>query len=93
MLAAVLVLAGVFLTIRQKDRADRKEQWWKRVQWSADAVASVDEARRCIGLSALTALISATTAIEDDDVGLLQAIIDQVDLSRFARQAAGGRAP
>ncbi|WP_173082804.1 hypothetical protein [Phytohabitans rumicis] len=90
LLAAVIVLVGVALTVRQKARNDRKEQWWKRVQWAADAVASDDERRRCVGMSALIALISASHAIEHDDAGLLQAIISQVSLVSFADQSGGG---
>jgi hypothetical protein len=89
-LAAIVVLVGVLLTIRQKERTDRKEQWWKRVQWAADAVASADELRRCVGMSALTALIVAAERIETADAGLLQAIIDQVDLSRFSSPGVAG---
>ena len=83
-IAATLVLWGVLLTIRQKNRTDRKEQWWKRVQWAADAVASTDDRKRCMGMSMLTALIATAAVVESDDVRLLQAIIDQVDLSSFS---------
>ena len=89
--AAVLVLIGVYFTIRQKDRTDRKEQWWKRVQWAADAVMTTDTRHRCIGMSALTALISTADVMSTDDAGLLQAIIDQVDLSSFADPGRVGR--
>jgi hypothetical protein len=82
--AATLVLLGVLLTIRQKNRTDRKEQWWKRVQWAADAVASSDDRRRCLGMSMLIALIDSSPVVERDDARLLQAIIDQVDLSSFS---------
>ena len=82
--AAILVLVGVLFTIRQRDRADRKEQWWKRVEWAAAAVASDEERRRCMGMSMLTALVAASVAVDPDDARLLQAIIDQVDLSAFA---------
>jgi hypothetical protein len=87
-LAALLVLIGVLLTIRQKDRNDHKEQWWKRVQWAADAVASADERRQFVGMSALTALIGAAHRIDDGDESLLQAIVNHVDLSRFAAAAS-----
>ena len=88
--AALLVLIGVLLTVRQRDRADRKDQWWKRVEWAAEAVASADERRRCMGMSMLTALVGASVAVEPDDIGLLQAIIDQVDVSAFAVPAGPG---
>ncbi len=50
--AAAIVLTGVLLTLRQKERTDRKDQWWKRVQWSADLVVGADDQRRtrvCFG--------------------------------------------
>jgi hypothetical protein len=89
--AAALILVGVLLTIRQKERTDQKDQWWKRVQWAADAMASDEEKRRLIGISALTALISVADTIGEGDAGLLRAIIDQVDLSAFADPPDGGR--
>jgi hypothetical protein len=87
--AAALILIGVLLTIRQKDRIDSREQWWKRVQWASDAVASSDDRRRFLGMSALTALITSAPAISSQDADLLQAIIDQVDLSSFADRQNG----
>jgi len=80
-IAATIVLTGVLATMRQKERTDRKDQWWKRVQWSAELVLGPDEQRRTLGLAALTALIEGIDEINASDADLLTAIINQVDIS------------
>lgn len=79
--AATVVLTGVLATIRQKERTDRKDQWWKRVQWSADLVLKPDDRHKALGMAALTALIEHADDIQDGDADLLAAIIGQVDIS------------
>lgn len=91
LVAALVVLFGVWLTVRQKDHIDHKEQWWKRVQWSAELVMSRDENQRVIGMSALVSLIDSTKKIDPQDVDLLQAIIDQVDVQGHSRSEPNGR--
>jgi hypothetical protein len=90
LVAALLVLFGVWLTVRQKDRVDHKEQWWQRVQWSADLVMSRDENRQLIGMSALVSLIDHLEAVDRSDAGMLQSIIDQVDVESHRQRAVQG---
>lgn len=51
---ATLVVASVALvvglrTLRQRDRADRRDQWWERARWAADLTLDDDEHRRELG--------------------------------------------
>jgi hypothetical protein len=86
--AATVILIGVFFTITQKDRADRRDQWWKRVQWSAELLITTSDHSRAIGMAALLAIISQQARVEDGDAALLQAIIDQVSLEPFNEPAS-----
>ena len=52
--AALLVLLSAGLTVRQRSRADAKDQWWKRTQWAIDlALDPVDPLRQEVGLIAV----------------------------------------
>lgn len=64
---ATLVVASVALfvglrTIRQRDRADRRDQWWKRAQWVIDLTLSEDSHRRDLGYNAMLLLFDSSLA-------------------------------
>lgn len=40
--AAALALSGVALTIRQKERSERRAEWWKRVTWAIERTTDQD---------------------------------------------------
>ncbi len=60
--AAILVLLGAGLTIRQRYRADRKDQWWKRTQWAFDLLLTGEEDREVLGLLVLAQQAAAKAA-------------------------------
>lgn len=35
-LAAAMALTGVWLTMRQKERSERRAEWWRRVTWAIE---------------------------------------------------------
>jgi hypothetical protein len=66
-LATFGVVLVAFLTYRQRDRADRRDQWWKRAQWAIDsALNDADPQRRLAGLKALVQLIGSDLATRED---------------------------
>ena len=82
---ATLVVASVALfvglrTIRQRDLADRREQWWKRFAWAAELALSDDEHRRDLGLRSLD-LLAASRLGGDEELELLDAAVT-VELAR-----------
>jgi hypothetical protein len=87
LLAGIGVLGGVIVTVRQRDTIDQREQWWKRVEWAAGLLTTSDERSRVLGVSALTSLIREMKPMDNGDAEFLRAIIDSVDLSRFAPPA------
>lgn len=64
---ATLVVASVALfvglrTVRQRDRADRRDQWWKRAQWVIDLTLDDDPHRRELGYNAMLLLFDSRLA-------------------------------
>jgi hypothetical protein len=66
-LATFGVVLVAYLTYRQKSRADKRDQWWKRAQWGIDS--ALDEAnppRRLAGIKVLVQLIGSDLATPED---------------------------
>ncbi len=76
--AAAAILVVGWISMRQKQRNDRRDQWWKRVQWAADLILSAGEPERIVGMAALVAIIHQADQLDGGDAALLQAIIDVV---------------
>jgi hypothetical protein len=74
---ATLVVASVALyvglrTIRQRDLADRRDQWWKRYQWATDLTLGQDEHARRMGLEVLE-LLGQSRLAGAEEIELLEA--------------------
>ncbi len=66
-LATFGVVLVAYLTYRQRSRADRRDQWWKRAQWAIDsALNDADPQRRLAGLKVLVQLIGSDLATAED---------------------------
>ncbi|WP_104043804.1 hypothetical protein [Arthrobacter sp. ZGTC412] len=66
-LATFGVVLVAYLTYRQRSRADRRDQWWKRAQWAIDsALDDADPQRRLAGLKVLVQLIGSDLATAED---------------------------
>jgi hypothetical protein len=62
-----LVVAWVaYKAYRQKSEADRRDQWWKRVQWAIDTALEDDPQKRLVGLTVLTQLKDSELAMDED---------------------------
>jgi hypothetical protein len=81
---ATLVVASVALyvglrTVRQRDLADRRDQWWKRYQWATDLTLDPDVHRRDLGLRVLE-LLAASRLAGQEEVDLLdEAVTAELD--------------
>lgn len=74
---ATLAVASVALyvglrTIRQRDLADRRDQWWKRYQWATDLTLAGDEHARRMGLEVLE-LLGRSALAGPEEIELLEA--------------------
>ena len=76
---AVLVLLGAGITVRQRYRADRKDQWWTRTQWALDLVVSGDEDSVVLGLQVLAQQAAARTADAEDASFIAEVLTPLVD--------------
>ena len=52
--------------MRQKSRADRRAEWWRRAQWAIDYATSDREETVQAGLISMTHLIDSTLATDED---------------------------
>ena len=80
---AILVLLGAGLTIRQRYRADRKDQWWKRTQWAFELLFTSDEDREVLGLMVLEQQAAAKAADKEDSAFIAEVVQPVVDAIRF----------
>ena len=86
---ATLVVATVALyvglrTIRQRDLADRRDQWWKRFSWAIVLTQSDDPAEQDLGLDVLELLVGSSLAGREEleilDAGLTAALVRREDV-------------
>lgn len=78
-LAALLVLAGAAVTVRQRHRADRKEQWWVRTQWALELLLTGEQDREVLGLQVLSQQALATAADGEDAQFIADVVAPLVD--------------
>lgn len=74
LLSAALVLTGAGLTIRQRRRADAKEQWWLRTQWALDLLVSGRSERALLGAQVLAHQVQWPT-VDAEDAALLSGVV------------------
>lgn len=76
--AAIVALAVGIATVRQRDRADRREQWWRRAEWALGLTLSDDREQMSQGYAVLAFLARSDLATRDEQ-GLL-ASLEEVGL-------------
>ncbi len=74
--AAVAFVVGI-VTVRQKSKADRRAEWWRRAQWAIDHATSDREEAVEAGLISMTHLIESTLAT-DEDIHLVRDLAENI---------------
>lgn len=64
--AAVVALIVGLATLWQRNRTDKRDQWWKRAQWALDLTLDEDPIRQAVGLRALQYLANSKLAGRDE---------------------------
>lgn len=82
--AALIVVVGALITLRQKNVTDARTLWWTRVQWAADKAAASDADERAVGQAALVSL--ARDGNKDEGDTLLLESIANAQLSEVSSQ-------
>ena len=59
---AVVALVVGLSTVRQRDVADRRVQWWERFRWASELTLGQDQQSRVLGLEVLDLLITSRLA-------------------------------
>lgn len=89
--AALVVLTGAVVTVLQRRRADRKEQWWKRTQWALDPVRSDDDYSQVLGANVLAQQARSRDADREDARLLREAVEPLVDTGQEVTDTERGR--
>ncbi|WP_071321549.1 hypothetical protein [Mycobacterium avium] len=61
-----LATIGVLITWQQKNRADRRSEWWRRTTWAFERTFSVDDTQARLGWKMLKVLGGSKLATKDD---------------------------
>lgn len=80
---------GVIVTWQQKNRADRRSEWWRRTAWSFERTFTADPAQAELGWKALATLMASTLATKDDS-DMVQVIAEHQALSLLGREDDDG---
>jgi len=54
------------ITWQQKNRADRRSEWWRRTQWAFERTFSSEDDEARLGWNLLVTLMRSTLATSDD---------------------------
>ena len=71
---------GVVVTWQQKNRADRRSEWWRRTQWAFERTFSSKDEEARLGWRMLSMLMSSTLTTRDD-VDVVQVIAEHAALA------------
>lgn len=75
LIVGLIAIAGVLITWRQKNTADRRSEWWRRTTWALERTFSGDEDQRRLGWSLLLALATSKLVTKGES-DILQAIAE-----------------
>ena len=71
---------GVIVTWQQKNRADRRSEWWRRTQWAFERTFSAEDHQRDLGWRMLATLMKSKLATRDE-ADILQVIAEHAAIS------------
>ena len=72
-------IIGVIITWQQKNRADRRSEWWRRTAWAFERTFSEDDGQAQLGWKVLYALVRSKLATKDDS-DIMQVIAERAAL-------------
>lgn len=79
---------GVIITWQQKNRADRRSEWWRRTTWAFERTFSDDNVQAELGWKVLYTLVRSTLATADDS-DIMQVISEHVALGETGQEGNG----
>lgn len=79
LVVGLIAITGVIITWRQKNDADRRSEWWRRVAWAYERVFSSDDNQQRLGWALLNVLTASKLATKGDS-DYVQAIAEHIAL-------------
>ena len=89
MIVGGLATVGVLATWQQKNRADRRSEWWRRTTWAFERTFSTDDLQAELGWQMLDTLVRSTLATKDDSE-IVQMIAEHAALSETGEEGGDG---
>lgn len=66
LIVELVAIGGVLITWWQKNTADRRSEWWRRVTWAFERTFSSDDTEAALGSKMLDTLLQSTLATRGD---------------------------
>ncbi|ROS23957.1 hypothetical protein [Cellulomonas sp. PhB150] len=76
----VALIVGV-ITIVQRNRADKRAEWWRRAQWALDHMLSSNPERVAVGAAVADVLSESKLAGDDELTVLARFSVARMDIS------------
>jgi hypothetical protein len=89
LIIGLIAAGGVLITWHQKNRADRRAEWWRRVSWAFDHALSTDAAEAEFGWLMVDHLARSPLATKDD-ADLFQTVAERWITSDTEDDTTGG---
>lgn len=66
LIVGLVAIGGVLITWWQKNTADRRSEWWRRVTWAFERTFSADDTEAALGWKMLDTLLQSKLATRGD---------------------------
>lgn len=66
LIVGLIATIGVLVTWRQKNTADRRSEWWRRMAWAYERTFSENPAEQELGWDLINVLVASQLATRDD---------------------------
>ena len=91
MILGVVAFIGALVTWQQKNRADKRSEWWRRTTWAFERIFSIDDAEAALAWKVLDTLVRSKLTTKDD-FDIVQVISEQVALGAAGKEDSDGSA-
>ncbi|WP_235653575.1 hypothetical protein [Mycolicibacter icosiumassiliensis] len=89
MIVGSLATIGVIVTWQQKNRADRRSEWWRRTAWAFERTFDESNSKAGLGWSLLATLMrSRLVTVDDGDI--VQVIAEYAALADTGKEGSHG---
>lgn len=88
LIVGLVAVVGVLVTWRQKNTADRRSEWWRRLAWAYERTFEDDPAQQELGWKLIAVLMDSPLAtVGDSDI--VQVVGEHIALSSLGEEGEG----